>query len=52
MNPENLLSSDFDDYLSFTQFDDQAYLDQDYAQAQEQLAFDWVEMVGDDLDLD
>lgn len=43
MNPEE---------ITFTQFDDQAYLDQDYAQAQEQLAFDWVEMIGDDLELD
>ena len=40
------------DEITFTQFDDQAYLDQDYAQAQERLAFDWVEQIGDDLDLD
>jgi hypothetical protein len=38
--------------LDFTQFDDQTYLDQDYAQAQEQLAFDWMETIGDDFDQD
>ena len=40
------------DELDFTQFDDQAYLDPDYAQAQEQLALDWMETIGDDLELD
>jgi hypothetical protein len=39
-------------YIEPSQYDDQAYLDQDYAQAQEQLAFDWMETIGDDLELD
>lgn len=36
--------------ITYTQFDSQTYLDSDYEQAQEQLAFDWMETIGDDFD--
>lgn len=38
------------DELAYTQFDSATYLDSDYEQAQEQLAFDWMETIGDNFD--
>lgn len=36
--------------ITFTQFDSQTYLDPDYELVQEQLAFDWMETIGDNFD--
>lgn len=36
--------------ITFTQFESETYLDPDYEQAQEQLAFDWMETIGDNFD--